>query len=289
MAAKLTKPTHKIAIQLHLVTESCTVCSSCSRRPVRKLLDTHSYEVFYNCPPSSSRLFVYLGTCITVLPHLSVVSLLRVFAVVPPQLPGCFAHLRVSTTIILPQLAGCLPICEVSVTVLPVFRISNLSCITGYWRSYIVVFLSLCRQMLEYCLHIYTSPLCPYLLTIHERFPSHSNLDNTYSWKSVVKITMIVFVSVHQFTSVSNPSDARFEVFLAVKAEFMTFSGFPTTHYTAQQSRKSRILIQVSLLTFHCHLTLNILLDAISLNNPSTQILDTKPVSVRCFQLPQCH
>jgi hypothetical protein len=39
MAAKLTKLTHKIAIQLHLVAESCTICSSRSRRPVRKLLD----------------------------------------------------------------------------------------------------------------------------------------------------------------------------------------------------------------------------------------------------------
>jgi len=37
MAAKLTRLTHKIAIQLHLVAESC------SRRPVRKLLDTRPY------------------------------------------------------------------------------------------------------------------------------------------------------------------------------------------------------------------------------------------------------
>jgi hypothetical protein len=39
-AAKLTILTHKIAIQLHLLAESCTICSSRSRRPVRKLLDT---------------------------------------------------------------------------------------------------------------------------------------------------------------------------------------------------------------------------------------------------------
>jgi hypothetical protein len=45
MAAKLTRLTHKIAIQLHLVVENCTICSSRSRRPVRKLLDTPSYEV----------------------------------------------------------------------------------------------------------------------------------------------------------------------------------------------------------------------------------------------------
>jgi hypothetical protein len=43
MAAKLTRRTHKIAIQLHLVAESCTICSSRSWRPVRKHLDTPSY------------------------------------------------------------------------------------------------------------------------------------------------------------------------------------------------------------------------------------------------------
>jgi len=43
MAAKLTRLTHKIAIQLHLVAESCTICGSRVRRPLRKLLDTHSY------------------------------------------------------------------------------------------------------------------------------------------------------------------------------------------------------------------------------------------------------
>jgi hypothetical protein len=44
MAAKLTRLTHKIAIQLHLVEENSTICSSRSRRPVRKLLDTPSYS-----------------------------------------------------------------------------------------------------------------------------------------------------------------------------------------------------------------------------------------------------
>jgi hypothetical protein len=43
MAAKLTTLTHKIAIQLHLVAESCNIYSSRSRRTVRKLLDTLSY------------------------------------------------------------------------------------------------------------------------------------------------------------------------------------------------------------------------------------------------------
>jgi hypothetical protein len=40
MAAELTRLTHKITIKLHLVAESCTICSSRSRRLVRKLLDT---------------------------------------------------------------------------------------------------------------------------------------------------------------------------------------------------------------------------------------------------------
>jgi hypothetical protein len=41
-SGKVTRLTHKTAIQLHLVAESCTICSSRSRRPVRKLLDTPS-------------------------------------------------------------------------------------------------------------------------------------------------------------------------------------------------------------------------------------------------------
>jgi len=40
MAAKLTRLAHKIAIQLHLVAEICTISSSRSRRPVRKFLVT---------------------------------------------------------------------------------------------------------------------------------------------------------------------------------------------------------------------------------------------------------
>jgi hypothetical protein len=43
MAGKLARLTHKIAIQLHLMAESCTIYSSRSRRPVRKLLNTLSY------------------------------------------------------------------------------------------------------------------------------------------------------------------------------------------------------------------------------------------------------
>jgi len=45
MAPKLTRLTHKVAIQLHLVAESCIICSSSSRRPDRKLLNTPSYEL----------------------------------------------------------------------------------------------------------------------------------------------------------------------------------------------------------------------------------------------------
>jgi hypothetical protein len=51
MAAKLTRMTHKIAIQLHLVAESCTICSSRSRRSVRKVLDTPSYQRVYESAP----------------------------------------------------------------------------------------------------------------------------------------------------------------------------------------------------------------------------------------------
>jgi len=47
MAAKLTRLTHKITIQLHLVAESCTICSSPTRRLVRKLLDTLVYYPVY--------------------------------------------------------------------------------------------------------------------------------------------------------------------------------------------------------------------------------------------------
>jgi hypothetical protein len=43
MVAKLTRVTHKIAIQLHLVAESSAICGSRSRQPVRKLLDTPFY------------------------------------------------------------------------------------------------------------------------------------------------------------------------------------------------------------------------------------------------------
>jgi hypothetical protein len=43
MVAKVTRLTHKIAIQLQLVAESCTIWSFCSRQPIWKLLNTLSY------------------------------------------------------------------------------------------------------------------------------------------------------------------------------------------------------------------------------------------------------
>jgi hypothetical protein len=54
MAAKLTRLTHEIAMQLHLVAESRTIRSSRCRRPVRKLLDTFSYTDKLKCPLRSS-------------------------------------------------------------------------------------------------------------------------------------------------------------------------------------------------------------------------------------------
>jgi len=44
MAAKLTRLTHKIAIELNLVAGIFIICSPRSRRPVRKLLDTPAYN-----------------------------------------------------------------------------------------------------------------------------------------------------------------------------------------------------------------------------------------------------
>jgi hypothetical protein len=46
MAAKFTRLNHKIAIKLHLVAENCIICSSGSKRLVRKLLDTPSFIAY---------------------------------------------------------------------------------------------------------------------------------------------------------------------------------------------------------------------------------------------------
>jgi len=55
MAAKLTTLSYKIVIQLHLVTEYCTICNSRPWRPVRKPLDTPSLCVYV-------RMYVYTHT-----------------------------------------------------------------------------------------------------------------------------------------------------------------------------------------------------------------------------------
>jgi hypothetical protein len=52
MAAKLARLAHKIAVKLHLVAESPTICSSLFRRPVPELLATPSYGLlrcFIDC------------------------------------------------------------------------------------------------------------------------------------------------------------------------------------------------------------------------------------------------
>jgi len=51
----LTGLSHRIAIQLHLVAESYTICSSRSRRPVREFLNTPSY---LNSPNSFMALYL---------------------------------------------------------------------------------------------------------------------------------------------------------------------------------------------------------------------------------------
>jgi len=55
MAAKLTRITHRIAIQLHLLAERCTICSCRSRRHVQKIWihpRIHGIEWVDNCERS---------------------------------------------------------------------------------------------------------------------------------------------------------------------------------------------------------------------------------------------
>jgi len=62
-----------MAIQLHLVAESSTVCSSRSRRPVRKLLVT----LLYTTSPKCVHSFTFLDwtfVCISHLSHIIYVS-----------------------------------------------------------------------------------------------------------------------------------------------------------------------------------------------------------------------
>jgi len=60
MAARLTILTHKIAIQVHQVAGSCIICSPRSRRPVRKLSDTPSYDILslINSRPATAGLIL---------------------------------------------------------------------------------------------------------------------------------------------------------------------------------------------------------------------------------------
>jgi len=55
MVVKLTRLTHKILIQLHLVAESCTICSSCSSWAVQKLY-VHPHTWCYNPEDLDSKL-----------------------------------------------------------------------------------------------------------------------------------------------------------------------------------------------------------------------------------------
>jgi hypothetical protein len=63
MAARFTRLTHKIAIQPHLVADSCTICSSHSRRPVQKLLVTPSYinePLLFVCPSPDYKWLIFM-------------------------------------------------------------------------------------------------------------------------------------------------------------------------------------------------------------------------------------
>jgi hypothetical protein len=71
MVTKLTRLAHKIAIQLHLVAESCTMCSAHSRWLVQKLLDTPSYDATLFSVPlynlyymeKGKKLHLYVSEC----------------------------------------------------------------------------------------------------------------------------------------------------------------------------------------------------------------------------------
>jgi hypothetical protein len=60
MVAKLIRMTHKLVIQLHLVAESCTICSSHSRWPVQKLLMCPHMLQTSPPPPSTKQVGVVI-------------------------------------------------------------------------------------------------------------------------------------------------------------------------------------------------------------------------------------
>jgi hypothetical protein len=70
MVAKLNRLTHKIAIQMHLVAERYTICSSGSSQPVWKLLDTPSYDhihknCFWSLHPFAQQICLFLSGLMT--------------------------------------------------------------------------------------------------------------------------------------------------------------------------------------------------------------------------------
>jgi hypothetical protein len=70
MASELARLTRKIALRLHVVAESCTICSSRSRRQVWKLLDTPSCVwVTSNCLFPSSGFLIPTCPVLLVLPN----------------------------------------------------------------------------------------------------------------------------------------------------------------------------------------------------------------------------
>jgi hypothetical protein len=62
MAAILVRLTHKMAMQLHLVAESCTICSSRSRRPVLKLW-MHPRTLSFREQGAKGNIWVHEGCC----------------------------------------------------------------------------------------------------------------------------------------------------------------------------------------------------------------------------------
>jgi hypothetical protein len=62
MTAKLTRMTHKIAIQLHLVAQSCTICSSRSRRPVFPCLISVKLTTHLHLVPRLKNVWRYIST-----------------------------------------------------------------------------------------------------------------------------------------------------------------------------------------------------------------------------------
>jgi hypothetical protein len=90
MAARLTRLSHEIAIQLHLVAESCTICSARSRRPVRKLLDTPSYKRRFG------RMTIYANLWFKVLPMALNGSHISEFSPPKPHVSTALDHVQLS-------------------------------------------------------------------------------------------------------------------------------------------------------------------------------------------------